>query len=137
MIALIIYLTMTAKGPNKQKKATTTSHIPPVPETLQESELNVEQASMLKTPYENSATNYLSQHPEHNSVNQNQPIQATLNTNQTEHLKLEEELYVFPYPKEDKLKNEENFPTSTFKPSSQNQNEPTNNNSNQQPTNQE
>lgn len=145
MIALIVYLTMTAKGTKKQKK-TTTSVSPSV--TTQEPTQPIDSSPITMTASGNGDTNYLNEHSEHYSYNQTEANQEMYNTTQSEQsysnsttyseqTALEDELYVLPYPKEDKQEDELIYSTSIFKRASQDKNEQTNNAENQNPTNQE
>ena len=128
MIALIIYLTMTAKGPNKQKKTTNTTVSPSI--TTQDSVEPNEQPSINTTAYGNSDNNYLNEQPEHYFYNQRQTNQDTFDTKQTEQShpsdadlseqsSFEDELHVLPYPKEDSTEDETIYSTSIFTRSSQ------------------
>lgn len=129
MIALIIYLTMTAKGPNKQKKTTNTTVSSSI--TTQEPVQPNEQSSITSRAYRNSDTNYLNEQPENNFYNQRQTNQDTFDTTQTEQSRssyadrseqssLEDELHVLPYPKKDNTEDGTMYSTSIFTRSSQN-----------------
>ena len=122
MIALIIYLTMTAKGPNKPSKTTENAPVSSVPAT--ESIHSLDSSSLEKIDETNSVDSFYKDQ-DYFFSSQEQQIHDQFQSNLTDHSVMDsttqseqssedDQLFVLPYPKED-VDDQEIYSTSIFK----------------------